>query len=119
MKMNRTLSIIFNILYAITIFNIWYVGFALFRIRGIYRGDLPEKGRELLDFYATHPLHGLMNMFATCLAMPAGTIFCLLGMGKDLQSQSLWINLINISNVICGNCFMFNAMEWINSERSY
>lgn len=77
MKMNRTLSIIFNILYAITIFNIWYVGFALFRIRGIYRGDLPEKGRELLDFYATHPLHGLSKLNVTnCLIVPILQCIC-------------------------------------------
>ena len=62
MKMNNTLKLIFNIIYLFTIVHIWYVGYLVLKKRGIYTGDLPEKGREMLDFYASHTLHGMCKL---------------------------------------------------------
>ena len=65
-----------------------------------------------------HLLVRLVNMTAACVGMPAATVFCLLGMGKDMQSQSLWVNCVNMSYILCANCFLLNAYEWLTAEET-
>lgn len=58
-------------------------------------------------------------MIAATIGMPGATIFCLLGMGKDMQSKSLAVNAVNMSIMISCNCFLLNVHEWLTAERTF
>lgn len=71
MALGPKMCLFFNLSYLVVFLSILYLTYLNVKNGGIYPGDFPEgEGSELLEFYSSHPLHGISK----CLEGPMMTL---------------------------------------------